>query len=459
MRYTVFRHKNRQDGWSNRLIPQFLWCKRLLLLIALPLWYFFLMATTQAPANAFTQGSGINGTGITPQGHEWITVRSALEMLGDERGDAPNDPRNAPLPNGSPFPRAENTQLSPALIDAFKQNPVDEKDDKTYGAKYQRVLAAVLGERWVDIGGFNVVTEQVGTNCFDAVAQLPDDVQHDHFCRMRGEAGGTGAVSGIKDSIARFTDYFVAAAIAPAGTIKAWDGGIRSDKIETDRNYFLFGRAVHLFEDSFSEDHAVRFAEDGYKKVHGIKTYLCTLGSDQHSHTRPLAIDFRVDYNEVGDVIWHSRNPDWTPANVKLNALTSVEGMKDAWAAFIRVMALPIEQREKEARIAAERVARTWLSFDPQEVKNRYDDPRAPEKIPTFVTNQADCDQTIGGVGIMYKINRDRAKCVYNIEPSDGTTERDRHLHIPYRWDWKSSLFKLPIFSDPPSGFDPTQEN
>lgn len=456
MRYTVFRHKSRQDGYNNRLIPQSLWCKRLLLLIALPLWYFFLMATTQAPANAFTQGSGIRGTGITPQGHEWITVRSALEMLGDERGDAPNDPRNASLPNGSPFPRAENTQLSQPLIDAFKQNRVDES---TYGAKYQRVLAAVLGERWVDIGGFNVAKEQIGTNCFDAVAQLPDDVQHDHFCRMRGEAGGTGAVSGIKDSIARFTDYFVAAAIAPAGTIKAWDGGATSDKIEADRNYFLFGRAVHLFEDSFSEDHAVRFAEDGYKKVHGIKTYLCTLGSDQHSHTRPLAINYSVDYNEVGDVIWHSRNLDWTPANVKLNALTSVEGMKDAWAAFIRVMALPIEQREKAARIEAERVARTWLSFDPQEVKNRYDDPLAPQKIPTFVTDQAACDQMIGGVGIMDNINSDRAKCVFNIGPIDGTTELDRHLHIPYRWDWKNKLFGLPKLKDAPAGFNPTQVN
>lgn len=453
MRYAVFRHKSRQDGCSNCLNSQSLWFKLRLLLIALPLCYVLIMGTTQAPANAFTQGAGIQGIGITPQGHEWITVRSALEVLGDERGDAPNDPRNAILPNGSPFPRAENAQLSPALIDAFKQNRVNES---TYGAKYQGVLAAVLGERWVDIGGFNVAKAQVASvNCFDAVAQLPDDVQHDHFCRMRGEAGGTGAVSGIKDSIARFTDYFVAAAIAPAGTIKAWDGGGISDKIETDRNYFLFGRAIHLFEDSFSADHAVRFAEDGYKKVHGIKTYLCTLRSDQHSHTRPLAIDFRVDYNEVGDVIWHSRNLDWTPANVKLNALTSIEGMKDAWAAFIRVMALPIEQREKAARFEAERVVHTWVGFDPEEVKNRYDDPLAPQKIPTFVTDQAACDQTIGGVGIMEQINSNRAICVYNIKPIDGTTERDRHLHIPYRWDWKSSF----RFLDPPSGFDPTQEN
>jgi hypothetical protein len=416
------------------------------MLIALPLCYSFIMATTQAPANAFTQGSGGEVISFTPEGHEWITVRSALEVLGDEPENAPKDPRNVPLPNGSPFPRAENAQLSQELIDAFKQNPANRSD---YKAKYQKVLAAVLGQRWVDIGGFNVLRENIdgkfGKNCFDAVVQLPNDVQHDHFCRMRDEAGGIGAISGIQDSVARFTNYFVTAAIAPAGTIKAWDGGAKADKIEEDRNYFLFGRAVHLFEDSFSEDHAVRFAEDGYKKVHGIKTYLCTLGSDQHSRIRPIALDPTLDYAQVGDVIWRTRNLDSTPPSVKLNALTSVEGMKDAWAAFIRVMALPIEQREEVARIEAKKVADTWLSFNSEEVKKRYDDPDALQKIPTFVIDQAACDRTIGEGDIMKKINRDRESCLAKIKPIDNILpeDRDEHLKIPYLWEYISLWEKL----------------
>jgi hypothetical protein len=401
------------------------------------------------PAIAFTQGAGIQGTGITPQGHEWLTVRSALEVLGDERGDGASDPRMAPLSNGKPFPRAENSRVSPALVTAFKQNRVDEK---TYGAKYSNVLAAVWGERWVDIGGFNVAKAQVASvNCFDAVAQLPDDVQYDHFCRMRGDAGGAGAIAAMQRSAGRFVDYFVEAAMAPSGTLKAWDGGGIAEKIEADRNYFLLGRAIHLFEDSFSEDHAVRSSEDGYKKARGIKTYLCTLRSDQHSHVKPLAINVSVDYNTVGDVIWRSRALDSTPANVKLNALTAVEGMKDVWASFIRVMALPIGQRETAARTEAERIGRAWMAFDPEEVRNRYDDPLAAQKIPAFVTDQAVCDQGNGGSDIMEKIQRNRKTCIFNLTAIDGTTERDRHLHIPYRWDWKSQF----RFLKPPADFNP----
>ncbi|HYG63405.1 MAG TPA: hemolysin D [Thermoanaerobaculia bacterium] len=400
------------------------------------------------PALPFTQGAGIRGTGGTPQGHEWLTVRSALEVLGDESGDSPSDPRTK-----NQLPRAENPNITPEMAAAFKRQTTGEK---TYGARYQKVLDAVLGQRWVDIGGFNVVKAQSAKyNCFDMVPQLPDDIQRDHFMRMRGDAGGAGAVAAMNDGVARFVQYFVDAATAPEGQLKAWDGGGYSVKIEADRNYFLFGRAIHLFQDSFSADHTVRLPADGYRSLQGIKTYLCSLHSDQHSRNKPFAIDFNLDYAKVGDIIWLNRRNDWTPANVKLNALVAVEGMKDAWASFIRVMALPQAQRQGAARAEAERIARAWLSFDPEAVRQRYDDPDAAKKIEGFVSDQAACDNTIGGPGLMERIRNERAICLWNVQAVDGTTERDRHLHIPFRWDWKSSV----SWKTPPPDWDPTKEN
>lgn len=402
-------------------------------------------------ALAFTQGAGVRGTGGTPQGHEWLTMRSALEVVGDLPGNAPGDPRNAPLPNGKPFPRAENTQLKPEVIAAFKKETVKEP---RYDARYKPVLDAILGQRWVDIGGFSVATSSMpgNTSCFENVAQLPDGIQRDHYCRMRGDSGGRGAVEAMTDGKARFKRYFVEAAMADDGTLRAWDGGAWWEEVTVDRRYFLFGRAIHLFQDSFSADHGVRFPEDGYKKVRGMKTYLCTLHSDQHSHIRPLAIKFDVDYAKVGDVIWTCRFCTWETKNVKLNALAAVEGMKDVWAAFLRVLAVPKDQRQSAAEAEAQKIADTWMAFDPQEVIDRYDDPDAPRKIPTFVTDQAACDKTIGGTGIMERIARDQKLCIWNVRPD--TANRDVRLHIPFHWRWKSNTG----WCKPPAGFDPTRE-
>lgn len=405
-------------------------------------------------ALAFTQGAGPNGVGVFPQGHEWLTKQSALELVGDLPADAKGDPRNNPLPDGKPFPRAANPGLTPEMVAAFKRDKISEA---RYDARYQPVLDAILGQRWVDIGGFNVAKAQAATiNCFDNVPQLPDDIQRDHFMRQRADGGGAGAVAAMDDGVRRFVDYFTAAAMAEDGRIKAWDGGGYSVKIEADRHFFLLGRAIHIFQDSFSSDHTVRDLQDGYKSLRGIKTYLCSLHSDQHSRTKPFglkAIDPKF-YPAIGDVIWLSGRNDWTPTNVKLNALASVEGMKDVWAAFLRVMALPREQREAAARSEAQRVAVTWLSFDRRQVIERYDDPDAPNKIPGFVTDQKACDLEIGGPGLMEKIAKNRAVCIWNIQAIDGTSERDTHIHIPFRWDWKSSV----RFLTPPPGFDPTKE-
>ena len=105
----------------------------------------------------------------------------------------------------------------------------------------------------------------------------------------------------------------------------------------------------------------------------------------------------------------------------------------------------------------AERIAQTWLSFDAAEVTRRYDAPDAALTMASYVTDQAACDLTIGGTAgndIMQEIAQARAVCIYNIQATEGTTERDRQLHIPFMWDWKNKYF----FLTPPEDFNPLAE-
>src|SRR5260370_3875733 len=99
--------------------------------------------------------------------------------------------------------------------------------------------------------------------------------------------------------------------MAAATIMQAYDGGAAdSTAVDVDRNYFLFGRAVHLFEDSFSSEHTVRIPAD-YTRVRQVKSYLCAKGSEQHSHSMDAVLDY-----SSGDVIWlpgTGLDPSWNP--------------------------------------------------------------------------------------------------------------------------------------------------
>lgn len=136
-------------------------------------------------------------------------------------------------------------------------------------------------------------------DCFDAAAQEPVEVQYDHFMRRYDDRSGSGGVKAATGSRQRFIQYFVAAAMAPKTTMKVWDGGGYSALTEVDRNYFLFGRAAHLFEDAFSSEHTVRIADDNYERVRQVKSYMCAAGSEQHTHSNAKIFDY-----SSGDVIW-----------------------------------------------------------------------------------------------------------------------------------------------------------
>jgi hypothetical protein len=410
-----------------------------------------------APVAGFTQsGASFFFGNAIPMGHEWLTRMAGMELLGGDpviRPD-PHDPRKHWTKG-----LAKDTDLSGARneVDHIKGHKVS---DLRYQSTYEAVYAAIVGERWVDIGGFDVTKSKLGTgpNCFDAAAQEPADIQYDHFMRRYDDRDGGGGVDAAQRSRDRFVDYFVTAATAPSGVITVWDGGGSSALVTVDRNFFLFGRAVHLFEDSFSSEHTVRIESDMYERVRQVKSYLCAAGSEQHSHSNAAILNYTS-----GDVIWIPGTrfqvgwASYKASNMKTVALVSTEGMKDVWAAFIRTMSKDDKDRADAARKEANHLIDNWLNFDKDEMKSWYSDAAHRDDTYVLATGQSgkgkSVKQCMAGLGVgtddqdqyAQQLENDRRKCLYNIEPVLGFSDaQDPELRMPYNWQWKSTSWLEP---------------
>jgi hypothetical protein len=240
--------------------------------------------------------------------------------------------------------------------------------------------------------------------------------------------------------------------------MRVWDGGGYSALTDVDRNYFLFGRAAHLFEDSFSSEHTVRIPADNHERVRQVKSYLCASGSEQHTHSMTEVLKFTS-----GDVIWTpgtQLGSGWTsykPSNMKVPALVAMEATKDLWAAFIRTMGVPLAQREQVARSEAQRLVQNWLSFDATEMRAWYDDPGHRDATYVLATGQTGKGQTVSacmkGLGVasgdqlarVRELEDTQRFCLYNVVPEEGYSDLfDPSMHMPFNWKWKGSDWQAP---------------
>ncbi len=421
---------------------------------------------TEAEAS-FTQSGVAAGFGnAVPMGHEWITRLAALELLGGDPVLAPDpiDPR-LKWTKG----KAKHTELdAPGAKQEVKRITEQRIPDQRYQSTYEPVLCAIVGERWVDIAGFNVTSAHVfdRCDCFDGVAQEPAEIQQDHFMRRYDDAGAEGGVHAAQRSQQRFIEHFVAAALAPKTLMMVWDGGGYSALDEVDRNYFLFGRALHLFQDSFSPEHTVRMADDNFERVCQVKAYLCSAGAEQHSHAAPTTLDYTS-----GDVIWNvgtGLNLGWQsyrPSFMKAVALVATEASKDAWAAFIRTMGTPMEQRAEVARAEALILVENWLRFDEAEMLAWYRDEHHRDATYVLAEGEKGKGRSVGDcvrVDLSFASGNQAEKvaeleaaqrlCLYNVVAEPGYSDLfDPHVRMPFHWRWRNAL-KL---ETPPAGWEP----
>ncbi len=421
-----------------------------------------------SPAGAFTQSVGGPAGEVVPMGHEWVTRMAAAEVLGYSQGKAPDvrdpdDPRIGWQPGKG---AAWNPHLSTPGAQGEAQRIRSQPDGEgRYASRYKAVFDAIVGERWVDLAGYNVITSKA---CWDAVAQEPAAIQYDHFMRRFDDNEGVGGVRAAKTSQERFVAYFVAAATAAPMSITVYDGGaVGSAATTVNRNYFLFGRAVHLFEDSFSSEHTVRVPNDNFVKVRQVKSYLCATGAEQHSH----AVSSILDYSS-GDVIWKATvdgrlNPTWSAykaSNMKPVALVAVEATKDLWAAFIRTQGVPMNQRAAAARAEANTLVQHWLSYNEPEMAGWYNDQAHRDATYVLSPGQAGKGKTqtqcMAGLGVgttdqqtrVRQLEAEQRKCLYNAIPWAGYSDQfDPQLHIWYSWRWRNGP-AAPL-SNPPAGW------
>lgn len=396
---------------------------------------------TATGAFAFSQNSDvgmIKGAG-SPPGHDHITIVAANELI--EGKVAPSRPIKARL-----------TALGAAekkLVDRLKV-PLARPDPYFPSAKRDFVLSAVYGQRWVDLTGTSVATQM---DCFNGLAQDPDSLQHDHFLRERGETGLDGGQRAAERSAARFKSHFLAAAAAKPGRLTFIDGGLTTRKLTADRGWFLFGRALHLLQDSFSPEHAVRSKED-YRKVVGVKSFVCTQGSEQHTTNKPLTATYVIGDNDE-DIIWKTipsavvaaavvqgvapgpsrvvarlARLDKSEKNVKPAALVAIEATKDLFAAFVRVLAKPEALRAKAASAEADALIAAWMTVDPPAMKARWQQAVGNVTAFSFVLSQGDqkiCDKHIDKAKAVGRAQND---CLAAL--TEKGAEIDEVTRVPY---------------------------
>ena len=285
-----------------------------------------------AGASAFTQFV----PAVSCEGHEWITVASANKLM----------KKYPQLKNGMVI--ADDTKCPQCV---------------TYRAGNFLVYSAVVGERHVDFGGLPGIPSTLGNACLNAIIQDPDELQHYHALRGRCEAGREGRNAAIEKTKGTVRALYKEAHAAQgedgkgkrAGTV---DGGATQQKTMVDSAFFLFGRAAHVFEDSFSPEHTIR-AEDKNHRILDIKTYVCTDGAPMHKHGSSGPAPGDVVFSGVACI---KLNP-YTQvksfqAGVKTfnpHAQWAVDAMVDLWTAFL----------EKRADI--EPVLSKWMSYNPSE--------------------------------------------------------------------------------------------
>ena len=382
-------------------------------------------------AIAFSQSSP-----ITPIGHEWLTAASALELMRESHSLGKLEEGLALKGQAGPDSKALEAALkkleSKAVLTAAQikllKAPKGKLGGPQYGAKYYSIWSTVMGQRWIDLGGFRVTSPR-GKKCWDAVSQAQTHVQYSHFLRRFENKGGAGALKAIRAAVGRLQLSFISAATADDGDLKFWDGGAASVRYTASRPYFLFGRAAHLFQDSFSPAHGVRDEKDGFRTILGIKSYVCTLGSAQHTHDAPLSAAH-------DDVIWKKRaSTDWSDKNVKPIGIAARHAMKDLWAAFLVAREAPKAERAKVAQVEIKKVIKTWMGFDEKTIAANGPLDQLGKKV-SQAFSVADQKKCLRHVTESKAVEVERKKCVAEIGVADGAQKNgfDEDLQIPFNW-------------------------
>jgi hypothetical protein len=182
---------------------------------------------------------------------------------------------------------------------SFAEPSVNQIDSPTAGCRWcdrydtanWKTWSAVMGNRWADIGGYDVPREMAlanlrhwSTDCFDAVVQDSNAVQFQHSLRQRCDFGMAGFTKTLAGTSALIHDRFVLAVRSAEGAMWFRDGGTLMVPYKADRPYFLLGLAIHALQDTFSEEHTERTAD--WSRIRNFKTWVASQAPTPIRHAR-----------------------------------------------------------------------------------------------------------------------------------------------------------------------------
>jgi hypothetical protein len=284
-----------------------------------------------ATALGFTQKSP-----ITSVGHEYLIVQAAHAAGGAMREPTANE--------------VTGPQASCRFCDKYDTNG-------------WKIWSALMGNRWIDIGGYNIIAEKARakvngwkTDCFDAAIQDSEAVQYQHALRRKCDAGKDGLFRTHNGTVATMRDRFMRA--LQSGEPATWfrDGGAWMLRFKADRAYFLLGMSLHALQDSFSEEHVVRSSD--WLKIRNYKTYVGRSPLLLHAHADTDPEKYVFDGH-----LWpqpNTKNGDYVfstmTSNAASNLKTSAEKAVEASADLIKAY--------EAARLAPKDVTKFWNDFE-----------------------------------------------------------------------------------------------
>jgi hypothetical protein len=370
----------------------------------------------------------------TPMGHEYLTAvattNTRFSFRHQQCGSA------AASKCRTDFVAQRLAALHPAFDPLKKPIPESSRSSaKHYGAASFAAYSAVIGQRWVDLMGFPVGFWEVrddATACWDAIVQANDAIQYDHFLRRSTDIGDTGRVRAMEGAAARFRRYFIEAVRARDGEINVRDGGLKTGIVTVSRPFFMLGFAIHLLQDSFSAEHAVRSSD--FAKVRDIKSYICHPDAPGHTHSNPLP----TAAASHGDIIVSSRDDalSITPSNKALvlrdSASAAMAATYHTFLAFVRARA-----NASTPEAAADQLIKMWLQVD----ETYKTDPKALPSASEVKSCLGDHESILAKAR---KTQSDRVKCATGLNFADdpnASMEGPRHasghrnvLTPPFAW-------------------------
>lgn len=269
--------------------------------------------------------------------------------------------------------------------------------DCRYEEQSEPIRSVILGARWADLMGF-VPWKPRELACLNAVAQENDDVQYDHALRRSTAAGPAGGLAALRGVRARVRQRFLIAARAADESIYVSDGGHRRRQLRAALPYFLFGRALHIVQDSFSTYHVTR-SED-FRTLLQVRSYVCTSGAPVHPHAPLKDLLLRIEDPTNGDLITKPRCSGPMETCIKPEYRAAVTASKELWESFERVRALaPGEARRAVAEREVDAFLAQWFVL-PSTVPESIDE--LPKQCPDMAkmrVEQNECLKDVSGVG------------------------------------------------------------